>query len=94
MPSWDRIISARTFQKAGTKLRQKYKQEYLEMVKESGNEAQAQARLQREHREEFRVIFNEVALLTGHHTAEMRRAKMIERREQELQRLKEGTPHA
>jgi len=86
--TWNRNLSSRTFQKAGTKLRQMYKQEYAEMVKELGNEAKAQAKLQREHRQEFRGIFNEVARETGHKTVEMRRARAIERHEKTILRLR------
>ena len=86
--AWNRNLSSRTFQKAGTKLRQRHRQEYAEMVKELGNEAKAQAKLQREHRQEFRDIFNEVAREMGHNTAEMRRAKAIERHERAIARLK------
>ena len=82
------VLSSRTYQKAGTELRRRYKQEYVEMVKEFGNEAKAQWKLQREHRQEFRGIFNEVARETGHKTAEMRRARAIERHEQAILRLK------
>ena len=94
---WDSNLMTRTSQKAGTKLRQRYRQEYIEMVKELGvahspkekrrNGAVAQAKLQRAHHKEYREIVNEVAKENGYHTTEMRRAKLIERGERELKLL-------
>jgi 1,2-phenylacetyl-CoA epoxidase catalytic subunit len=97
--TWDNKLMGRVNQRAGTKLRQRYRQEYIEIVKELGvtqslkekkhNETVAQTKLQRKHRKEYREIVNEVAREKGYYTAEMRRAKTIERREKELKLLKE-----
>ena len=87
--AWDKKLSSRTFQKAGTELRRRYKQEYIDYVREFGSESKAQAQLQRKHHKEFRLIFNDVAQQTGHKTHEMRRARLIERLENQLNQLRE-----
>jgi hypothetical protein len=87
--AWDKAISARTYGKAERLLRQQYKSEFKALELEQGmNEAKAQAKLNRLHHAEFRVLVNQVAEQTGLRTAEMRRAKMIERLEEQIKQLK------
>jgi hypothetical protein len=52
-------------------------------------ESRAQAVLERTYKDEFRIIFNDLARQVGFTTGEMRRAKAIKRKERELQLLRE-----
>ena len=82
-------LSAKTYGKAERMLRKRYKTEFKALELEEGmNEAKAQAKLNRLHHAEFRVLVNQVAEQTGLGTTEMRRAKMIERLEEQIKQLK------
>jgi hypothetical protein len=82
-------LSAKTYGKAERMLRKRYKAEFKAMELQEGmNEARAQAKLNRTYHKEFRELVNQVAQQTGLGTTEMRRARMIERLEKQIEQLR------
>jgi len=97
--AYDLKLSSRTYSKAGTQLRSKHREEHKtnrEKIRSMNPdlswrqcESRAQAVLERTYKDEFRIIFNDLARQVGFTTGEMRRAKAIKRKERELQLLRE-----